>query len=255
MTVSLLSVTPVKGLGLHHPEHVDVSAGGVVGDRAFFLVEDDGGLISCTDIGNLMRHRAAYDPVTRVLEVHGPDGLLRSEVVELGEPLLTDFYELRMVPGHVAAGWEDLFSAIAGRPVRLVLGDSGGYDVAGITLLGSSSTEDLAARNAAGPVDGRRFRMNIEISGASAHDEDTWDGRALCVGEVVLRVGGPVKRCAATTRNPDSGEVDLQTLRMIGKARGRQETAEFGKGFYFGVYAEALAPGRIRIGDQVALVD
>ena len=72
--------------------------------------------------------------------MHGPDGLIRSEVVEPGKPLLTDFYGLRTVPGHVAAGWEDVFSDIAGRSVRLVLGDAGGYDVTGITLLGSTST-------------------------------------------------------------------------------------------------------------------
>ena len=44
MSVTLLSMTPVKGLGLHHPDSIDVSVGGVVGDRAFFLVEDDGPL-------------------------------------------------------------------------------------------------------------------------------------------------------------------------------------------------------------------
>ena len=97
--------------------------------------------------------------------------------------------------------------------------------------------------------------MNVEISGTTPHDEDTWDGRDLRVGDVVLRVGGPVKRCAATTRNPDSGEIDLQTLKLIGNVRGRQETPEWGKGFYFGVYAEAVAPGRIHVGDEVALVD
>ena len=51
------------------------------------------------------------------------------------------------MPGHVALGWGELFSDIAGRPVRLVLGDSGGYDVAGLTLLGNASTEELAARH------------------------------------------------------------------------------------------------------------
>ena len=96
--------------------------------------------------------------------------------------------------------------------------------------------------------------MNVEISGAAPHDEDTWEGRELRLGEVVLRVGGPVKRCAATTRNPDTGVVDLQTLRMIGATRGRQETPEWGKGFYFGVYAEVLSPGRIHLGDKVSLL-
>jgi uncharacterized protein YcbX len=254
LRVSVLSMTPVKGLALHRPLHLNVSAGGVEGDRSFFLVKDDGGVISCTDLGSLMRHRAEYDPSTRVMHVHGPDGLLRSDVVELGEPLVTDFFGLRDVTGHVALGWDGLFSEIAGRSVRLVLGDSGGYDVAGLTLLGTPSTDALAARNQADPVDGRRFRMNVEISTTAPHDEDTWEGRELRLGEVVVRVGGPVKRCAATTRNPDTGEVDLQTLRMIGASRGRQQTAEWGKGFYFGVYAEVLAPGRIHVGDPVSLV-
>ena len=254
MRVVQLSVTPVKGLALHHPTQVDVSASGVVGDRSMFLVTDTGALISCTDIGSLMQHRADYDPTTGVLEVHGPGGLLRSGIVERGEPLLTDFYGQRTVAGHDVPGWGEVFSEIAGRPLRLVLGESGGFDVAGLTLLGTSSTDALAVRNDADPVDGRRFRMNVEIAGAAPHDEDTWEGRELRLGEVVVRVGGPVRRCAATTRNPDTGVVDLQTLRMIGASRGRQETPEFGKGFYFGVYADTVAPGRVHVGDEVALV-
>ena len=96
--------------------------------------------------------------------------------------------------------------------------------------------------------------MNVEIAGAAPHDEDTWAGRDLRIGDVVLRGGGPVKRCAATTRDPDTGVIDLQTLRMIGTARGRQTTPEFGDGFYFGVYADVVTPGRIHIGDEVTVV-
>jgi uncharacterized protein len=255
VSVAVLSVTPVKGLALHHPDHLDVSAEGVVGDRELFLVEPDGELISCTEIGELMAHRAEYDPVAGVLEVHGPDGLVRSGEIVDGPASSTDFYGLRTVAGHLVPEWDDVFSSIARRPVRLVHAEAGGFDVAGVTLLGSSSTRQLAERNDVGSVDARRFRMNVEIAGAQPHDEDTWNGRQLAVGDVVLRVGGPVKRCAATTRNPDTGVVDLQTLRMIRNARGRQETPEFGAGFYFGVYAEVLVPGRVHVGDEVALVD
>jgi uncharacterized protein YcbX len=253
MQVSMLSMTPIKGLALHHPESVEVTSGGVVGDRAFFLVDASDELISCTELGGLMRHRAEYDAGSGVLQVYGADGLLRSEVVEPGEPLRTDFYGLRSVPGHVVGGWEELFSDIAGQPVRLVLGQSGAFDVKALTLLGTASTDQLAERSDADPVDSRRFRMNVEFAGAAPHDEDSWDGRELAVGSAVLRVGGPVRRCAATTRNPDSGIVDLQTLRLIRLSRGRQQTAEFGHGFYFGVYADVLVPGRITLGDEVTV--
>ena len=251
MTVARLSTTAVKGLSLHHPAHLDVASDGVVGDREFFLVEDDGALISCTDIGELMGVSAAYE--AGVLTVRGPGGVLHSAAVVDGDPLDTDFYELRTVPGRVVVGWDEVFSAIAGRSLRLVHGSSGGFDVAGVSLLGTASTDDLAARNGAEPVDARRFRMTVEIAGGAPHDEDTWAGRDLLIGTAVLQVGGPIKRCAATTRHPETGLVDLQTLRMIGTARGRQETPEWGAGFYFGVYADVVSPGRIHLGDTVTL--
>ena len=55
--------------------------------------------------------------------------------------------------------------------------------------------------------------------------------------------------------DPDTGVVDLQTLRMIRTSRGRMSTPQFGAGFYFGVYAEVVTPGRIHIGDEVTVVD
>lgn len=253
--VSLLSVTPVKSLAVHHPEHLDLSDEGVVGDRAFFVVDEELGLVSCTDVGDLLRYRAAFDQATGVLDVHGPDGSVRSAAVELGEAVATDFYGLRTVHGHVVLGWDELLSGIAGRPARLVKGASSGFDVCGVTLLGAPTVKELAARNQSDPVDPRRFRMNIEISGGEALDEDQWEGRRLRVGSAVVTVEGPVRRCAATTRNPDTGEVDLKTLQMIGSFRGRQVTEQFGAGFYLGVYAEVLVPGRVTVGDEVSLVD
>lgn len=254
LRVSVLSVTPVKGLAVQHPPFVEVSTDGVQGDRALFLIDQNGKLVSCTELGGLIAHRADFDPQSGVLQVHGPDGQTRSDAVEPGEAVETDFYGERSVSGHVVPTWGAFFSDIAGRPVRLVWGDAGGYDIARVTLLGSASVQSLADREA-GPVDARRFRMNVELSGTAPHEEDTWEGRELRMGEAVLRVGGPVKRCAATTRNPDTGVVDLQTLKLIGRRRGRQETAKFGKGFYFGVYADVVAPGRVHVGDAVTLVD
>jgi uncharacterized protein YcbX len=254
MTVSVLSVTPVKGMALHHPEHVHLTSGGVEGDRAFFLVDAAGEMVSCTEIGALMAHRAALDPATGVLAVHGPGGVVHSAAVEIGEPVVTDFYGLREVTGHRVVGWDEVFSDIAGQPVGLVRGDTGAFDVTGLTLIGAASTAALAGPGAPDAVDARRFRMNVELAGGDPLVEDSWDGRELMLGDAVVRVGGPVKRCAATTRNPDTGEIDLQTLKLIGGLKGRQEHAPWGVGFYLGVYADVLVPGRVAVGDPVTLV-
>lgn len=256
MRVSLLTTTPVKSLTVHHPDHVDLSQEGVVGDRAFFLVDEAGELVGCTKDGDLLRYSAAFDPDASVLEVHGPGGLVRSApVVETGAQVGVSFYGLRTVTSHVIEGWDEVFSEAVGRPTRLVRGESGGFDVHGVTLLGTSTLEALAAANSSDPVDPRRFRLNIQIDGSEPLAEDTWAGRHLRIGAAVVEVGGPVKRCAATTRNPETGESDLRTLQMIGAYRGRQETPDFGVGFYLGVYADVVVPGRVRVGDEVALVD
>ena len=96
--------------------------------------------------------------------------------------------------------------------------------------------------------------MNLEITGSEPLDEDSWEGRELRVGDVVLRVGREVKRCAATTRDPETGVVDLQTLHMIGAYKGRTTTEDDGPGFYLGVYAEVTTEGWVRRGDEVQLI-
>ena len=51
------------------------------------------------------------------------------------------------------------------------------------------------------------------------------------------------------------GTVATSGCISVGTARGRQSTPEFGDGFYFGVYADVVTPGRIHIGDEVTVVD
>jgi hypothetical protein len=94
--------------------------------------------------------------------------------------------------------------------------------------------------------------MLISFSGLSAHVEDCWQGQTIEIGEAVVRVGGPVPRCAATTRDPDRGARDLPTVRMIKSYRGVQVN-EFGRGVNFGVYAGVVAEGAVRVGDTLSV--
>ena len=61
---------------------------------------------------------------------------------------------------------------------------------------------------------------------------------------------GVVPRCAATTRDPGNGARDLPTVRMIKSYRGVQVT-ESGRGVHFGVYAEVVREGVLRVGDPL----
>ena len=95
-------------------------------------------------------------------------------------------------------------------------------------------------------VDARRFRMLIEVDGVDAHAEDGWVGRACRIGGAVVRFHGHVGRCLITSRDPDTGVVDLPTLDLLGAYRGELDTTE---PLPFGIYGE-VRPGRCA-GDRV----
>ena len=249
-TVSRLSVTPVKGLALHHPEETTLDRHGVAANRRFYLVREDGRLFSGLQHGPLVRVRAEWDEDADRLSLRFPDGTVVGGEVRLGEAIHTDFWRRRDVPGRVVEGpWSDALSALASRRLRLVKADVAGaaVDVEPVTLVSEESVAELGRQAGREAVDGRRFRMLVEIAGCSPHEEDAWSGRRLRLGEALLEVGGPVPRCATTTRDPSTGVRDFDALRAIAAYRGRR----YGHDIDFGVYARVLEPGRVGVGDAV----
>lgn len=151
------------------------------------------------------------------------------------------------VPGRIVEGpWDGPLSQLAGHPVKVARANGSSYLAEPVTLVSEASIGRLA-QEAGEDVDGRRFRMLLTLAGCSEHEEDTWRGSLLRIGEVVLRVGGPVPRCAATTRDPDTGLRDLDALRLIKEYRGIQARRHVD----FGVYAQVEQPGSVELGDTV----
>ena len=101
-------------------------------------------------------------------------------------------------------------------------------------------------------LDPRRFRMSIEIDGAGAFAEDGWLGREVLIGETTIRPRGHVGRCIVTSRDPESGAVDVPTLDLLRDLRAGAATTE---PLALGVWGEVLVPGEVRVGDAVSLVD
>lgn len=251
-TVTRLSTTPVKGLTLHHPESIELTTHGAADDRRFYLIDDTGKLQSCTRNQSLYGLTAKWQQQSRRLTISRGADVLITGIIESGSAVQTDMWGLRTLGADVVADpiWSTFFSDLVGRPVRLLQAREPAFDVQPVTMLGTGSVQELARRAGVPSVDSGRFRMLIEFSGGAPHVEDSWNGHRLQAGDAVLRAGGPVKRCAATTRNVVSGEVDLQTLRVITGYRGRQDSV-LGVGAIFGVYGAVLQPGTISVGDHL----
>jgi uncharacterized protein YcbX len=249
--VSRLSLSPVKGFGLSHPDEIVLGENGVTENRRFYLVDEDGARFGQMRCGPLVRLTARYDAAREELSVRLPDGREIEGRVELGDPVETDFYG-RDVSGHVVVGpWADAVSAEIGRPLRLVRSDrpGGGVDRerGSVSMLSDASVEELS-RRAGDAVDARRFRMLIAVSGTEAHEEDRWIASEVEVGEARVRLLGHVGRCAITMQSPETGLRDFDSLRAIKDYRGQNpETREID----FGVFGEVVLPGRVRVGDRV----
>jgi uncharacterized protein len=248
-TVGRISVTPVKGFALAHPGEVELTREGVVGDRRFLLVNGAGKRLRSSLTAWPIVVSGEYDVATERLLLRFPDGsVVEDGALGSGPVREWDFHGGTVGRGRVVEGeWNDRLSSLAGHDVRLVRPEATeGLREAPVTLVSRASVARLE-READGRVDARRFRMLFDLDGCVEHEEDTWNGRCVRVGDAVLRVGGPVPRCAATTRHPESGERDLDTLRLIKGYRGVRN----GEAIDFGVYATVEKAGRVRVGDAV----
>ena len=250
-SVSRLSYTPVKGLALVHPDELYVDVHGVDDNRRFFLIREDGRRYEITRDGRTALVVPAYDAGTERLPLRFPDGSVVEDSVALDGEVVTDFYG-RPVSGRVVKGpWADALSAFIGKPLRLVKADrpAGGVDRerGPVSIVSEASVSELARNAGVHEVDGRRFRMLVTLTGCAPHEEDEWVGREVRIGELVVNVLEQVARCAATTYSPDTGERDLDTLRIIKFYRGARD----GKNLDFGIYGEVVRPGRVAIGDPV----
>jgi uncharacterized protein len=246
-SVTHLTIAPVKGLRVTAVDELDIGPTGPVGDRAYLVIDADNSLLLTTRTPALLQVAARWDG--GVLTLAFPDGSDVAAVPEPGEPAATANYEGRPISGRIVGG--DLAAALSehlGRPVRLLARDPAdrGADDAPVTLMSQASLEALAPALDGAVPDPRRFRMTITIDGVGAWDEHGWGDRELAAGNAVLRVTAPVARCVVTTRDPERGTRDVPTLKALATLRGKDDVT-------FGVWCEVVAPGRVRVGDTVAL--
>lgn len=249
--VARLNVTPVKSTALHHPERIRLETYGAVGNRDLFLIDERGRLLGGSNIGPLVRIVADLDAANDRLALRFPDGtIVEGHASRTAEAVTPDFWGRRVAAHLVDGRFADALSSYAGRRVRLARVDTpgDGNDVKPVTLVSIASVEELSRRGGRdASVDAGRFRMLIELDGMDPHEEDTWAGRRVRVGEAVVRVGEPVPRCVVTTQDPRTGLRDFPTLSVIRRYRGTTPSRKL----IFGVYGTIERPGTVAVGDDV----
>lgn len=110
-----------------------------------------------------------------------------------------------------------------------------------VSILNLASNRALAAQMGR-DLSIHRWRGNLWIDGLDPWQEFDLVGREITIGPARLRVDQRITRCKATTVNPETGQVDADTLAALRDGQGHQD---------FGVYATVISGGMVTCGDTV----
>ena len=250
-SIAAIFTAPVKSLSLARPASVTVGPDGIVEDRRFHLIDAEGHLVTQRQQGRLVLVQAQYSAETDALTLQFPDGEHMDGPTEMGDSVVTVMWGRQVSGREVTGPWSEALSRFCGSPVRLIKSDNPGesYDEYPVSMLSQASIDNLAGKTDGGPqFDGRRFRPNFLIDGCTPHEEDSWLGGVVRIGPGLrLTMVARDPRCAITTLDPDTGERDFDTPRLLLSYRPSARAP------YFGVYGAVESTGTVSVGDSVEL--
>ena len=280
---------PVKSMRGERLEQAELTEHGLVGDRAFALIDaETGKVVSVKSVKlfpGLLGCRAAFveppraggelPPVRIVL----PDGTsVTSDSSDVTDVLSAYFQRdvtlARAAPDDFTidqyhpdvedvdpAGYRDTvveqklgsaFFAQVG--LASPVPDGSFLDLFPVSVLTSSTLEQLSELQPQSRFDQRRFRMNVIVdTDEGGFVENDWIGHELEIGEEVrISVALPDPRCVMTTLAQEDLPKDIEVLRTLTR-HNRVQVGAAGLFPCAGVYAVVAVPGTLRVGDRIVL--
>ncbi|MDQ1418801.1 MAG: uncharacterized protein QOJ52_763 [Acidimicrobiaceae bacterium] len=248
MKISGLWRYPVKSMIGERQDRLELTQGGVEGDRRFGVLDlRSGTIVSAKNDARLLLARAMLAGVTLTIRLPTGETLLGTgPAVDLA---LSDWLgrPVRLVEvrptGRGTFEMPSDFEDDESERVRWE-GPYGSFvDSGPVHVLTSASIRALASERPDLEWDVARFRPNvlIEVEGESMV-EQAWLGQRLTFGTAAIEVVRPCNRCVMTTRAQPSGvQRQLDILRHINAHHGSN----------LGVLARVIQRGRVELGQAV----
>jgi len=250
---------PVKSMLGEELNATEVMERGLMGDRAYALVDAETGAIISAKLprkwGILFECRAALDSPTQV-KITLPDGsIVLGDASDVDE-ILSKAFERKVTLSTVAPetpSIEMYTPDIEGIPdadaeTNAAIRPNTFFDAATVHLLTTATLNQFQSLKPTSRFETRRFRPNFVISpanGATGFVENDWVGQTLAIGdEVRLSINEPCPRCVMTTMPQAELPSDVDILRTVVKHNQG----------HVGIYASVVQGGTIRRGDRVAIV-
>jgi uncharacterized protein len=258
---------PVKSMLGEELNSTEVSSRGLLGDRAYALVDSSDGKVASAKNPRkwpqLFDCRATLADVPRIgtrvpsVRITLPDGTIvnseQPDVNHIFSKVLKREVKLSALPDIPTAMAEEYWPDIEGLDHRDTTTEFGlpegtFFDCAFVHLLTTATVDRLRMLYPEGRFEVRRFRPNIVVVTTSAEKdfvENAWIGKVLAIGDSVrLSIDGPCPRCVMTTL----AQGDLPNDSGILRTAARHNRANVG------VYASVLQGGEMRRGNSLRLV-
>lgn len=288
-SISALWRFPVKSMRGERLDHAEITKQGLVGDRAYALIDVETGKVASAKsvklFPDLLGCEAAFVnppaaecelPPVRIALPNGTSVMSGSSETDRA---LSAFFRRSVVLARSAPedftidqyhpDVEDLdpeghrntlveqklgsaFFAQAGLASPVPMGSF--FDLFPLSLLTTSALGRLSELQPQSRFDQRRFRMNLIVgTNETGFVENGWIGRELMIGDLArISVSLPGPRCVMTTLGQDDLPNDVNILRTLVQ-HNRIEVGSGGRFPCAGAYAVVLRSGTICQGDTVKL--
>lgn len=263
-SLSALYVYPVKSCAALAPASAQVEARGLAGDRRWLVVDAAGKFVTGRLYARMPLIRAT--PLAQGLRLEAPDmppleiaippadaprrrvEVWRSPVDALPAEAAADAWFSRFLGAELSLVHMDEAAHRAVSPDYGRPGDEVSFADGYPLLLISAAALDALNARLAEPVDMRRFRPNLVVTGTAPHAEDHW--KRIRIGDVEFDVVKPCTRCVFTTVDPQRGQrnADGEPLKTL---TGYRRTAA---GVTFGQNLIPRGRGTIALGDAVEVL-
>ena len=260
ISISSLTIYPIKSLAGISLESAELDSMGLKNDRRWMLVTPEGDFLSQRKVPKMaliqprfvdnqliLSHDnqedfvvPAANPQHTMQVTIWKDSVTALRIGDAADEWLSQILEIKChlvyIPDSEVRQCDLEFSKQGER--------TGFADGFPILLISQASLDDLNKRLEE-PVEMRRFRPNIVVTGSEAFAEDNW--KTFTLGSIPMRGVKPCSRCILTTVNPDTGEREgAEPLKTLMTYRKEGSKVLFGQN----IIHEAL--GTLAIGDRLS---
>jgi uncharacterized protein len=271
MQLAGLFLYPVKSLRGCTVDSAEVDALGLVGDRRFLVVDEQGQFLTQRTLPRMalvataldataltlraagageVRVPRASDPAAPLCQVRvwASEGLQAEDCGAAPAAWLSDFLGSRCRLVRAGTAYHRPVKPSKARPGDVVsFADAYPFLVIGEATLAELNGRLAAQGEAAVPMD--RFRPNLVVRGSAPFAEDAW--ARFRIGEIVFRAAGPCARCVVTTTDQftaERGPEPLRTLATYRRDPAKPSDVNFGQNLI-----HETKTGHLRVGAAVEM--